>query len=79
MNRPLLTTPDVPSARLEALRSAFHAAIKDPEFREIAQKQGLEIDANTGDRVAQIIADAYKLPPDIVATAKEAMSFGGGN
>ena len=79
MNRPLLTTPDVPSARLQALRSAFHAAIEDPEFREIAQKQGLEIDANTGDRVAQIIADAYKLPPDIVATAKEAMSFGGGN
>ena len=79
MNRPLLTTPDVPLARLQALRSAFHAAIEDPDFIATAQKQRLEIESNSGETITQIIAEAYKLPADIVAIAKEAMSFGGGN
>jgi tripartite-type tricarboxylate transporter receptor subunit TctC len=78
MNRPILTTPDVPPARFAALRAAFHAAINDPEFLEHAKRQRLEIEENPGEAVAKIIADAYAMPPDIVATAKEAMSFSGG-
>lgn len=78
MNRPILTTPDVPPARLAALRAAFHAAITDPEFIEHARRQRLEIEENPGEAVARIIADAYAMPPDIIATAKEAMSFSGG-
>ncbi len=77
MNRPMLTTPDVPKERLEALRAAFHAAIEDPEFLAAAEKQRLEIEENPGAGVAKIIADAYETPPDILAIAKEAMSFGG--
>ncbi len=76
MNRPMLTTPDVPKERLEALRAAFHAAIEDPEFLAAAEKQRLEIEENPGAGVAKIIADAYETPPDILAIAKEAMSFG---
>ncbi len=75
MNRPILTTPDVPPARLAALRTAFHAAITDPEFIILAKSQRLEIAESRGDAVAQIVADAYAMAPDIVATAKEAMSF----
>ena len=77
MNRPLFTTPDVPKERLDALRAAFHAAIEDPDFLAEAKKARLEIEENPGENVAQIIADAYKLPPDIIAVAKEAMATQG--
>lgn len=74
MNRPIFTTPDVPSERVEALRRAFHAAISDPEFLAEAKRQRLEIEENTGERVQKIIRDAYALPADIVKTAKDAIA-----
>ena len=77
MNRPLFTAPDVPKERIEALRAAFHAAIEDPDFLQEAKKARLEIDENPGEKVAQIIAEAYRLPADVVAVAKEAMTAQG--
>lgn len=77
MNRPLFTAPDVPKERVEALRAAFHAAIEDPEFLQEARRARLEIEENRGENVAKIIAEAYRLPADIVAVAKEAMTAQG--
>jgi tripartite-type tricarboxylate transporter receptor subunit TctC len=74
MNRPMLTTPEVPTDRVAALRAAFHDAISDPDFIAMAAKQRLELEENPGATVAQIISDAYATPPDIVAEAKDAMS-----
>ena len=79
MNRPLMTTPDTPPERVAALRAAFHAAINDPEFLAEAKRARLEIEENTGDRVARVIAEAYALPPEIVRVAREAMSAAGGD
>ena len=56
------------------MRAAFHAAIEDPEFLQDAKKARLEIEENRGENVAHIIAEAYRLPADIVAVAKEAMT-----
>ena len=78
MNRPLLTTPEAPPERVAALRAAFHAAINDPEFLAEAKRHKLEIEENSGDRIALIIADAYALPADIVRVAREAMNTAGG-
>ena len=79
MNRPLMTTPETPPERVAALRAAFHAAINDPEFLAEAKRARLEIEENTGDRVARVIAEAYALPPEIVRVAREAMSAAGGD
>lgn len=79
MNRPLLTTPDVPPERIAALRKAFHDAIVDPDFLADAKRSRLEIEENTGERVARIIADAYAMPPEVVRVAREAMSGAGDN
>ena len=78
MNRPLFTTPGVPQERIDALRAAFHAAIEDKDFLADAAKARLEIEENPGENVAKIIADAYRLPADVVAVAKEAMTAQGG-
>jgi tripartite-type tricarboxylate transporter receptor subunit TctC len=77
MDRPILAPPGVPSERVAVLRSAFHAAMNDPGFIAEAKKQHLEIAEVAGDRVAETIADAYALPPDIVRAATEAMSVTG--
>ena len=59
--RPLLTPPGVPPERLEALRRAFDAAMKDAELLRDAQRLTLEINPVTG-------ADLDKLSAQIVAT-----------
>jgi tripartite-type tricarboxylate transporter receptor subunit TctC len=74
MDRPILTPPSVPADRVEILRKAFHAAMNDKGFIADAEKQQLEIDKVSGEKVAEVIRNAYSLPPDIVAAAKEAMS-----
>jgi tripartite-type tricarboxylate transporter receptor subunit TctC len=77
MDRPVLAPPGVPAERVAALRAAFHAAMNDPGFIAEARKDHLEIQDVGGERVAQIVAAAFALPPDIVAAAAEAMKMTG--
>jgi tripartite-type tricarboxylate transporter receptor subunit TctC len=74
MDRPILAPPGVPPERLAALRAAFHAAINDPGFVAEARRQHLEIEEVAGDRVAEIVAGAYALSPDIIKVAGEVMN-----
>ena len=70
IGRPFLTTPDVPSDRAEALRSAFASVMSDPGFGAEGKKASLDIKPTTGARLAEIVADLINTPPDIVAKAK---------
>jgi tripartite-type tricarboxylate transporter receptor subunit TctC len=78
MDRPILTPPGVPADRVALLRTAFHAAMADPQFIADAKKQRLEIKEVSGDKVAQILTAAFAMPPDIVKSANEAMNLAGG-
>ena len=73
MDRPILAPPGVPADRVEILRKAFHAAMNDKGFIAEAEKQQIEIDEVSGEKVAQIVRNAFALPADIVSAAKEAM------
>ena len=77
MDRPILAPPGVPQERVAALRTAFHAAMHDLGFIAQAEKQQLEIGEVTGAEVAQVVADAFAMPPDIAKAATEAMSVTG--
>jgi tripartite-type tricarboxylate transporter receptor subunit TctC len=77
MNRPMVAPPGVPPERVAALRAAFHAAINDPGFLADAKKQLLEIEENTAERVTDVIARAYAMPPEVIKATKEAMNFPG--
>jgi tripartite-type tricarboxylate transporter receptor subunit TctC len=77
MDRPVLAPPGVPAERVAALRQAFHAAMNDPGFIAQAEKEGLEIRDISGARVAQILDDAFAMPPDIAKAAQGAMRAGG--
>jgi tripartite-type tricarboxylate transporter receptor subunit TctC len=77
MDRPILAPPGVPPERVAALRAAFHAAMNDPGFIAEAKKEHLEIQEISGDRVSQIIGDAFALPAEVVKAATEAINVTG--
>jgi tripartite-type tricarboxylate transporter receptor subunit TctC len=72
--RPYFFPPDVPAARVEALRRAFDATMKDPAFLAEAEKSKLEIDPMSGEEIAAFVAKLNATPPDVVARVRDAMA-----
>ncbi len=70
IGRPYIAPAGMQSDRLEALRAAFNATMKDPEFRADAEKQRLEVNPQTGEEVAAQIAQIYKTPPAAIKRAR---------
>jgi len=66
MGRPFLLPPDVPPARVQALRRAFDATISDPQFREEAKRAGYEITLRTGEELQALVQAAKDTPPEII-------------
>ena len=72
MGRPFAAPPNLPEDRVAALRNAFTATMKDPDFLAEADKADLEINPVSGEDVEKLVKDVYATPADIVAKAKEA-------
>lgn len=70
IGRPFIAPQNVPADRIAALRAAFDATIKDPEFLADAEKQRMTVLPMTGGEVEAAIRKLYETPPDIVAAAK---------
>ena len=68
--RPYFLPPEVPAARVEALRRAFDATMRDPAFVSDAAKLQLEIDPMTGEAVQALVGDLAATPPDVVARVR---------
>ena len=78
MDRPLLAPPGVPAERLAALRAAFHAAVNDPKFLADAQRQRIDVKEVSGERIEEVMTNAFATPPEIVKLANESLSLAGG-
>jgi tripartite-type tricarboxylate transporter receptor subunit TctC len=76
MDRPFLLPPGVPKERVKELRDGFATSLKDPELIAEAKKQNLDINYISGEKVSQIIAQAYAMPADVIASARELMGSG---
>ncbi len=57
--RPYIVPAGVPKERLDVLRKAFDATMKDPAFVKDMEKSKLTVDPASGERVAQLIRDIY--------------------
>jgi tripartite-type tricarboxylate transporter receptor subunit TctC len=68
--RSLVTTPNTPPERVAALRRAFDATMRDPEFLAEADKALLDIDPMTGEEAQKIADSIVNTPPDVVARTK---------
>jgi tripartite-type tricarboxylate transporter receptor subunit TctC len=77
MDRPILLPPGAPPDKVEALRRAFHETMTDPAFIAEAKKERIELDEVSGEKIQQIVEEAFKLPPDVVKAANEAMNMTG--
>jgi tripartite-type tricarboxylate transporter receptor subunit TctC len=76
MGRAVYAPPGIPQDRLEALRTAFVATMKDPAY--IAQAKKLALDAETwqtGDAVERIVNEAFSLSPALIQKAKAAIDL----
>jgi tripartite-type tricarboxylate transporter receptor subunit TctC len=60
------TTPAVPADRLNALRRAFDATMKDPDFHADVERTRLAINPITGEELQKLVADVSNLPPDLL-------------
>jgi tripartite-type tricarboxylate transporter receptor subunit TctC len=70
IGRPYIVPKAIPADRFMALRKAFDATMKDPEFLADAAKQRLTVTAMTGTEVEDFIKELYKTPPDVVTAAR---------
>jgi tripartite-type tricarboxylate transporter receptor subunit TctC len=75
--RPYFVPPDVPAARVEALRRAFDATMKDPEFIADAAQLQLELSPATGEEVQALVAKLAGTPADIAARVRAALAASG--
>jgi tripartite-type tricarboxylate transporter receptor subunit TctC len=71
--RPFFMPPNVPQERVEAVRRAFDATMADKEFLAEAEKLKVDVDPLTGEQVADLIAQLYRTPADVVARVRTAM------
>jgi tripartite-type tricarboxylate transporter receptor subunit TctC len=71
LGRPYIAPRGIPGDRLAALRGAFDATMKDPEFLADAAKQRLLVTPMTGAEVETFIKELFQTPPDVVAAGKE--------
>lgn len=72
--RPYFLPPDVPAARVQALRRAFDATMKDPAFVAEAQKLQLELSPMTGEAMQALVADIAKTPSEITNRVRNALA-----
>lgn len=63
--------PGVPKDRLDAIRDAFMRTFKDPDFIADCDKQILNIDPVSADRVKSLIEETYKTAPEVVARMRD--------
>jgi tripartite-type tricarboxylate transporter receptor subunit TctC len=74
--RPILAPPGVPQDRLTALRAAFDATMKDPEFLADAANQRLDINPTTGMKLQQLAAEVAEATDEVVARSNEILAVG---
>lgn len=72
LSRPFAGPPGVPAYRLAALRDAFAATLKDPEFLAEAERSGLEIDYASHTEVTDLLNLYASFSPDAFRKAAAA-------
>jgi tripartite-type tricarboxylate transporter receptor subunit TctC len=74
VGRPFFAPPELPDDRKGALRQAFDATMKDPQFLAEAGRLDMEISPIAAAVVDEFLADLYRSPKEIVRKAASAIS-----
>jgi tripartite-type tricarboxylate transporter receptor subunit TctC len=69
------TTPGVPADRVTALRRAFDATVKDPEFLADAKKSKLTVGPLPGEELQKLVGEVSNLSPALLEKVKAAFAM----
>jgi tripartite-type tricarboxylate transporter receptor subunit TctC len=72
--RPFAAPPGLPPARLQALRAAFDATMKDPQYLDEARSIGLEVNPLGGEGIAALIRQVQATPQPVVDRLRELLA-----
>jgi tripartite-type tricarboxylate transporter receptor subunit TctC len=68
---PLIAPPGLPKERIELLRTAFEAMLRDPAAVAEAQREGMDLDPISGRDLERVIERLYSAPPDVVSMVRK--------
>jgi tripartite-type tricarboxylate transporter receptor subunit TctC len=74
ISRAYVTTDGVPAERVEALRRAFDATMKDPAFLAEAAKTSMDISPSTGEEAQKFATMIANTPPAVLERAKKILN-----
>jgi tripartite-type tricarboxylate transporter receptor subunit TctC len=72
LGRPIMAPPGVPADRVNLLRRAFEATMKDPVLLKEAEAMSFEIAPLSGERIAELVAGIAATSPDVISRAERA-------
>jgi tripartite-type tricarboxylate transporter receptor subunit TctC len=70
LGKPMATSPNVPADRVKALRDAFDATVKDPEFLKAAAAARIEVSPILGVQLENTVEKVLATPKNLAARAK---------
>ena len=73
IGRPFFLPPNVPPDRVAALRAAFDATMKDPDYRAEVDKLKVDVDPLTGAELAALVAQVSQTPAETVTRVRAAL------
>jgi tripartite-type tricarboxylate transporter receptor subunit TctC len=68
--RPFVAPPGLPSDTVRALRVAFNAGAKDPEFLAEMAKVKQPVRVSTGEQIEILLEEVYASPPELIARVR---------
>jgi tripartite-type tricarboxylate transporter receptor subunit TctC len=74
LGRPFIASSAVPTDRIDILRAAFAATVKDPDFIAEAKKLRLPISPRTGAEAVRAVEQLYATPPEIIEAARKVVA-----
>ena len=73
MGRPFLAPPELPADRAAALRAAFAATLRDPAFRQDAERARLDVSLVKGEEVDTLLRESAGAPKEVIDRVKQAL------
>jgi hypothetical protein len=70
LGKPIVAAKAVPPERVEVLRTAFEATMRDPELLADADKMKVDISPRNASEASAIIEEIFSMPRDVVEAAK---------
>jgi tripartite-type tricarboxylate transporter receptor subunit TctC len=70
LGKPVVMSQAVPAERVQVIRNAFAATLKDPQFLADAEKLKVDISPRSASESTQILDEIYAMPAEVIEAAR---------